>query len=174
MLLPRCDTWATGPIGTLGDGCNDTAEWAFNGACVVAVFAVVGATRRLLPAIGAVLACSSLYHVVFGEGTLAEASAVAVSDGAVCGAVLALINTREITLTTQTLVAAVLVQMYGSGVEVPAVWAYLCATFTLNLSLAPFDTTATGTGLLLFYDAFGVAIGAALISSPPPKSVAIL
>lgn len=71
-----CNVTRTGAIGSIGDGCFDTAELVVNVLMAVAVAALVwycvavrklGGRRAIAAAAAATLGLSSAYHILFGE-----------------------------------------------------------------------------------------------------------
>ena len=154
MLLSKCSTWGTGPIGTTGDGCYDIGEYVFHGsslAILILILFLAGPSDRFRVLIGFTLAASSLYHVVYGEGTMRDAIKVAESDSLEHGILLALVNTREITV------------LFFAGF---VAWWYpsiISKTYGLlagvTAAMTSWDSISTVSGIIIFADAFGVVTG---------------
>ena len=153
-MIERCPTWGTGPIGTAGDGCHDLVEAIFLGvvtAIVAAATVRAGPERRVTALLGSTLAASSIYHVVFGEGTIADAVAVAEGGNPPHAAVLALVNSRELTVPATTAVV-------GWWVRTPAA-AVAAAAVAISVPLASYDHLPGAVGALAAMDVVGFLCG---------------
>ena len=160
MLLSKCSGWGTGPIGTAGDGCNDIGEYTFYGASgviLLVLMCLAAPSDRFRVLIGFTLAASSLYHVVYGEGTMSDAIKVAESDSLEHGILLALLNTREVTV------------LFFAGF---VAWWYPSLTSKIygllagvTATLASWDSISIISGILTFADGFGVVTGVYIVTT---------
>lgn len=167
MLGHRCATYGTGPLGSAGDGCDDTAEYIVLGVLTVAVVGVAWASRAACVVAGAVLASSSVYHVVFGEGTMAAAVRVAKDDSLGHGIVLAVINTREVTVV----LTVALIAWFLSWVSCAWKARIAANVYALLAAIAvPVAATLEDAVYLDMFDWVGVATGAFIMAVGVPAT----
>lgn len=173
----NCDTWGTGPLGTLYDGCGsgstgDHAELATVVVLTILVALSVGlSVGRLANRLaGSVLVATSAFHVVWGEGDMNVVTYEADHGDLEHAVVLAAINTREITVTATTAALVGAVSFFGEVswlarglLMVYTGWAGLCAW-------AATSTWSHAGATIAWFDISGVALGVVVfLEGAPPK-----
>ena len=169
---PDCADWGRGPVGQIGDGCTDIAE-----GVVVAVLTVWwtwatvkgwNACATVPAAAGAALAASSLFHVMFGEGDMTTAAAVVTgsgdSDSVAHGIVLALVNTREVTVVATVWGVSVAVWLFGAPPPWIRIAIAMYSALTAAAAAAAHIEFATKVKWYIAYDAVGALLGAAILA----------
>jgi hypothetical protein len=145
-LNAECAEYGTGPVGTVSDGCGDTVEYV--GLAVLTVTAVAATCVRPHAFASVVLFCTSVFHLVWGEGTIETSRHVETWNHV---AVLIAFNTREVTVpvTTSTLC------FFASGSRISAAYALLAWALIPTVSYLP-------TVYFTVFDSLGVLLGAVL------------
>ena len=162
-----CDTYGLGPIGSFLDGCGDDfAEGTVNILFVVLLVCVFRRSKpgRAVPAaIGAILAMSSTYHILFGEMTLAGY----VSYDKPVSQWLLTVNTRD--RTTPATIGLLLIshQLWSCCANtrcacLPACFLTLYGLVALAIPRAAEWAPGPASGVFLLFDLVGVAIGVLL------------
>lgn len=168
MLLAKCATWGAGPVGTIGDGCDDTLEYSFAGGSVAVIlgvtFLLAPKAQRVRVFCGLVLAIYALHRLVFGEGTLKQAVSVAEQHSMEKGVAHALLNSREVTVTLVAIAVAYLYPWWATKTN--AMLAGIAGVLT------SWEELSTVMGVIAFTDAFSVFAGLfTAFTAEEPKSV---
>ena len=170
-LLEKCETWGSGPIGTLGDGCDDQLEIGVLVGSVVFVAAVLYVYRSVISFAGALLAATSLYHAIFGEGSLLDV--IDNRDNTGHAIALAAFNTREFTVPMTVGVLSTVVTCCSSAPWFLRLVLYVYAFITT--AMAPAAHSGDTDVAFLIYDLAGVAVGLTLLMcSPRDKNYALM
>lgn len=172
----QCDTWGTGPIGTLWDGCgagatSDGAELgtAIALAALVAAAVLLSRGRLTNRLAGSVLAATSAFHVVWGEGDFNVVTHEAEHGDVEHAVVLAVFNTREITVPATTAVLTGCVAWFGVA---PALTRGLLSLYTAWAGLCAWAATSSwdhAAATIAWFDISGVALGVVVFLEGAPS-----
>jgi len=163
-----CDNWGKGPIGSLWDYCGegargDVAEGiTLSLLSLLVIAAMVVGPRDVNTLAGSVLVATSTFHVLYGEGDMLVVRDMA-RESWERAAVLALVNTREITVLAVTNIIAWIVVRYGTttlliGIAISG----YCVAAGVCVWLATSTWSQAGDALLVF-DITGVLLGIAIM-----------
>lgn len=149
MILPLytdCDSYGTGPLGTVFDGCGDAAEGAALASLTVAFAAASYQKPEAIAA--AFLVCTSTFHLVFGEGTIKGSLNEGISVHSV---LLVAVNTREVTVPVVTACACRTFGGIGLLYSTMAVALAATVSWVPAIYYAGFDAAGVVIGTVLFF-----------------------